>query len=70
MSKCKLAQSLRTLFDGDNDHLKQIVTNHYAQSVDYEWYAADCERFIKNHRLRHDRVGVPKTKWERENNGW
>ena len=70
MSKCKLAQSLRTLFDSDNDHLKQIVTNHSAASVNHEWYAADCERFLKIIDSDMTVLEFLATKWEQENNGW
>jgi hypothetical protein len=70
MSKCKLAQSLRKLFDSDNEHLKQVVTNHFAASVNYEWYAADCERFIKIIDSDMTVLEFLATKWEPENNGW
>lgn len=70
MWKCELNQSLRALFDSDNEKLKQYVTNHYAQSVNYEWYAADCERFIKIIDSDMSVMEFLKTKWERENNGW
>lgn len=70
MSKCKLDRSLRWLFDSDHEELKTRVTNHFGASVNYEWYAADCERFIKIIDSDMTVGEFLNTQWERENNGW
>lgn len=71
MSNCKLDRSLDWLFDSDDDDLKQRVTNHFGSCINYEWYAADCERFLRV--IDHSGMTVGeflKTNWERESDGW